>query len=167
MGAAARRAPSPPTVGKIRHVVVIFQENRTPDNLFQDPVLMAKGAEIATSGLNSSGNTIPLVATPLGIDYDLSHSHGAFVAMYDGGKMDGADKIEIRCGASSNCPPPNPQFMYVQASDVGPLLFGRSISSVHLICFRDFVTDSRTFARAHLCFVYSIQVDSGLVDERK
>jgi hypothetical protein len=110
----------PPTVGKIRRVVVIFQENRTPDNLFQDPVLMAKGAEIATSGLNSSGNTIPLVATPLGIDYDLSHSHGAFVAMYDGGEMDGADKIEIRCGASSNCPPPNPQFMYVQASDVGP-----------------------------------------------
>jgi hypothetical protein len=33
---------------------------------------------------------------------------------------------------------------------------------VHLICFRDFVADSRTFARAHLCFVYSIQVDSGL-----
>jgi phospholipase C len=99
---------------------VIFQENRTPGNLFQDPVLMAKGADIATSGLNSSGNTIPLVATPLGIDYDLSHSHAAFVAMYDGGKMDGADKIEIHCDASSNCPPPNPQFMYVQASDVGP-----------------------------------------------
>ena len=107
--------------GKIQHVVVIFQENRTPDNLFHDPVLMAKGADIATSGLNSSGNTIPLMATSLGTDYDLSHSHRAFVAMYDGGKMDGADKIPISCSSgSSNCPPPNPQFMYVQASDVGP-----------------------------------------------
>lgn len=33
--------------GKIEHVVVIFQENRTPDNLFQDPTLIAKGADIA------------------------------------------------------------------------------------------------------------------------
>src|SRR5271167_1501531 len=105
--------------GKIQHVVVIFQENRTPDNLFHDPVLIAQGADIASSGLNSSGNTIPLVATSLGIDYDLSHTHGAFVAMYDGGKMDGADKIPVRCYQTS-CPPPNPQFMYVQASDVGP-----------------------------------------------
>ncbi len=29
----------PPPPGKIQHVVVIFQENRTPDNLFQDPIL--------------------------------------------------------------------------------------------------------------------------------
>ena len=29
------------TVGKIQHVVVIFQENRSTDNMFQDPVLSA------------------------------------------------------------------------------------------------------------------------------
>jgi phospholipase C len=104
--------------GKLEHVVVIFQENRTPDNLFHDPVLMKNGADIASSGLNSSGNTIPLTAIALGIDYDLGHSHASFVAMYDGGKMDGADKISIHCYGT--CPPPNPQFMYVQASDVSP-----------------------------------------------
>jgi phospholipase C len=27
----------------IQHIVIIFQENRTPDNLFQDPVLIARG----------------------------------------------------------------------------------------------------------------------------
>jgi len=37
-GTGASSPPPPP--GKIQHVVVIFQENRTPDNLFQDPVLI-------------------------------------------------------------------------------------------------------------------------------
>jgi phospholipase C len=115
-GGASHRTISP---GRIQHVVVIFQENRTPDNLFHDPVLMAKGADIASSAVNSSGQTIPLTPASLGIDYDLSHAHSAFVAMYDGGKMDGADKIPITC-FGTNCPPPNPQFRYVQASDVAP-----------------------------------------------
>lgn len=105
--------------GKIEHVVVIVQENRTPDNLFHDPVLMTRGADIAGSGLNSLGQTIPLTAAPLGVDYDLSHAHSSFVAMYDGGKMDGADLIPVQC-YGTNCPPPTPQFKYVQASDVGP-----------------------------------------------
>ncbi|HKB97647.1 MAG TPA: hypothetical protein VKD23_02550, partial [Terriglobales bacterium] len=43
-------SPPPPPPGKILHVVVIFQENRTPDNLFQDPVLISRGADIAKSG---------------------------------------------------------------------------------------------------------------------
>jgi phospholipase C len=107
--------------GKLAHIVVIFQENRTPDNLFHDPALMAKGADIASSGVNSSGQTIQLAPTSLGVDYDLSHAHSAFVDMYDNGKMDGADKVKIGCAANAtNCPPPNPQFLYVQASDVGP-----------------------------------------------
>jgi phospholipase C len=106
---------------KIRHVVVIFQENRTPDNLFQDPVLISRGADIAQSGIDSSGATIPLSPIALSNDYDLSHAHQAFVQMYDGGKMDGADKITVSCNLGSiGCPPPNAQFMYVNPSDVQP-----------------------------------------------
>jgi len=105
-------------VVKFQHVVVIVQENRTPDNLFHDPVLMARGADIASSGLNSSGATVPLTSSPLAINYDLSHVHSSFVAMYDGGKMDAADKIPAYCNL--NPCPPNPQYMYVQASDAGP-----------------------------------------------
>jgi phospholipase C len=105
--------------GKIQHVVIVFQENRTPDNLFHDPVLMAKGADIASSGIDSSGRTIPLTPTSLGVDYDLSHAHAAFMVMFNSGKMDGADKVPILCYAT-NCPPQNAQFRYVQASDVGP-----------------------------------------------
>jgi phospholipase C len=112
---------STPPSSKIKHVVVIFQENRTPDNLFHDPVLIANGADVASSGTNSQGQTVPLTPTSLGVDYDLSHAHSAFVAMYDGGKMDGADRVPVHCAiGATNCPPLNPQFMYVQASDVGP-----------------------------------------------
>ena len=34
-GSATFTAPPPPSSSKIQHVVIIFQENRTPDNLFQ------------------------------------------------------------------------------------------------------------------------------------
>jgi len=115
------------TAAVIQRVVVIFQENRTPDNLFQDPVLISRGADIASSGVNSAGQTITLSPIDLGTagsspqNYDLSHANSAFVSMYDGGKMDGADKIP--CSPAANCPPnahPNPQFMYVMPSDVQP-----------------------------------------------
>ncbi|MFZ0958184.1 MAG: alkaline phosphatase family protein [Candidatus Sulfotelmatobacter sp.] len=114
------------TAAVFQHVVVIFQENRTPDNLFQDPVLVANGADIASSA-NSLGQTIPLSPIDLGTaganpqNYDLSHAHSAFVSMYDGGKMDGASLIP--CTPAANCPPnahPNAQFMYVMPSDVQP-----------------------------------------------
>jgi phospholipase C len=104
----------------ISHVLIIFQENRTPDNLFQDPVLISRGADIASSGLNSAGQTIPLTPIPLANNYDLSHEHSAFVDMYDGGKMDGANLITIFCATQTQCPPPNPQFGYVPSSDVQP-----------------------------------------------
>src|SRR5579862_3902022 len=110
-----------PGVGKIQHVVIIFQENRTPDNLFHDPVLISRGADIASSGTNSSGQTVPLVQVPLDTDYDRSHAHSAFLVMYDNGKMDGADKITVTCNPGSlDCPPPNQGFAYVNPSDVAP-----------------------------------------------
>jgi phospholipase C len=108
-------------VGKIQHIIIVFQENRTPDNLFHDPVLINAGADIASSGLNSSGQTIQLGMTSLGINYDLSHAHSAFVAMYDAGKMDGANNVQVVCAkVATACPPPNPQFQYVNPSDVQP-----------------------------------------------
>ncbi len=107
----------------IQHIVVIFQENRTPDNLFQDPLLIAHGADIATSGGTSSGKTVALTPIDLGTsgaipqNYDLDHSHAAFVTMYDGGRMDGADRV--RCGPPSACTD-NAAFRYVVRADVLP-----------------------------------------------
>jgi phospholipase C len=117
-GGGSQRSIKP---GSIQHVVIIVQENRTPDNLFQDPVLISRGADIKQSGLNSQGQTITLAETDLATDYDLSHAHSAFVSMYDGGKMDGADLIPITClSGAVNCPPANAQFMYVNPVEVAP-----------------------------------------------
>jgi phospholipase C len=118
----------PPTIPKIKHVVIIFQENRTPDNLFQDSVLIGRGADIKNSGMNSLGQTIQLTPLDLGNsgslpdNYDPGHSHAGFLKMYDGGKMDGADLISISCDpATLNCPSgANLQFKYVSPSDVQP-----------------------------------------------
>jgi phospholipase C len=101
--------------GKINHVVIIVQENRTPDNLFHG----LPNADIANTGVNSRGQTIALAPISLANSYDLGHRHADFVLMYDNGKMDGADKVTACDPNTSGCPP-NPQFQYVQPSDVVP-----------------------------------------------
>ena len=100
---------------KIKHVVVIFQENRTPDNLFHG----LPGADIADSGVNSAGQTIALQQGNLATTYDLSHAHSAFVSMYAGGKMNGANLIPCIPSANTVCPS-NPQFVYVDPAQVVP-----------------------------------------------
>jgi phospholipase C len=114
--------------------VVIFQENRSPDNLFHDQTLINRGADIALQGTNSTGATIPLQPTSLTQNYDLSHRHDAFLAQYDNGKMDGADLVNIFCPPGSvncpcsqyamqngiACPLPNPQFYYIDPAEVQP-----------------------------------------------
>jgi phospholipase C len=101
----------------VENVVVIFQENRTPDNLFGSNPNFLPGVDIATSGVNSLGQTIPLTPVPMANNYDLSHAHTAFVQMYANGNMNGADKIHVTCKpGATDCPPPHPQFKYVDNS---------------------------------------------------
>lgn len=130
----------------ISHVVIIFQENRTPDNLFQDPVLIARGADIASTGVNSHGQTIPLTPVPLANDYDLIHAHSAFVDMYREGKMDGADLIPVICYAHKSCPPSNPHFRYVSPADVGPYF---SLAEQYAFADRMFQTNEGPSYPAH------------------
>jgi len=103
--------------GRIQHVVIVVQENRTPDNLFHDQVLIARGADIASNGIMSSGSVIRLEPTPLGVSYDLSHAHAAFLAMYHSGKMDGANHVRVMC---KKPPCRDATFKYVRPSDVIP-----------------------------------------------
>jgi phospholipase C len=116
-GATLAVAQAPDHHHGIQNVVVIFQENRTPDNLFGSNPNFSPGVDIATSGVNSQGQTIPLTAVPLANNYDLSHAHAAFVSMYAKGNMNGADKVTVYCNAGAQaCPPSNPQFKYVDNS---------------------------------------------------
>ena len=88
----------------VQHVVIIMQINRTPDNLFHGLPAQLPGADIANSGLNSKGQTIPLTAVALANTYDLSHRHSAFQDMYDNGRLDGADPAGNRASAEMKTP---------------------------------------------------------------
>ena len=97
--------------GGFKHIVIVVQENRTPDNLFGSNPTFEPGVDIAKSGVNSHGAAIPLSAVPLAVCYDINHTHKAFLAMFDDGRMDGADQENAtatrRCGL-----PANPQFKF-------------------------------------------------------
>jgi len=90
-----------PYPNPLKHIVVIVQENRTPDNLFGAflnwPGINPMNYDIATSGLAQGYGTVQLTPVALANDYDPIHNHSAFELMYDGGKMDGANLIPITC----------------------------------------------------------------------
>jgi hypothetical protein len=81
----------------------MFQENRTPDNLFHD----LQNADIADSGVNSQGRTLPLTPVALSAPYDLDHSHAAFLAY--NGRTD---------GGGQNPPPAKDSATLVKAFDL-------------------------------------------------
>jgi len=117
-------------VSSFTHIVVVVQENRTPDDLFQGlciPPYGNSGAcgtasnqyDIQSSGVDRKGNTIPLNVVPLGNAFDPGHSHASFEQMCHPNaqsfqcNMDGLN--------STNCPL-NCSFQYVQPTDVQPYI---------------------------------------------
>jgi phospholipase C len=90
---------------KIKHIVIIFQENRTTDNLFNG----YPGADTQSWGLDHKGRRIPLIQVSQIAPYDVSHRHSSFEIEYAGGKMNGFDLVgSSRCGGSAGaCPPLN------------------------------------------------------------
>lgn len=98
---------------RIQHVVIIFQENRSPDNLFHG----LPNADIANYGIDSAGQRIPLTPVSLRGGYDPDHSHLTFLQEYHDGKMDGGNTID--CLSGPVCPP-NGAFRYVNPFEVKP-----------------------------------------------
>src|SRR5580698_3800442 len=92
-----------------KHVMVILQENRTPDNVFGSNPNFEPGVDLATYGINSKGEKVPLKPIPWTQCFDLNHSHAAYLIQSDGGKMDGADKNTTQ-PAQGCVVPKNPQF---------------------------------------------------------
>ncbi len=75
----------------IKHVVIIVQENRSFDNLFNG----FPGADTAQGGTTSTGAYIPLATVGLEDGADPNHRRSDFVNSFDGGKMDGFDKVGV------------------------------------------------------------------------
>jgi hypothetical protein len=95
-----------------RHIVLVIQENRTPDNLFGSNPHFEPGVDVATSGINSLGQTVPLGPVALASCYDISHSHGSFKQ----GLANSADLEPITLQTKGCKPPADPQFKYVDNS---------------------------------------------------
>jgi phospholipase C len=82
VGLPANTAAPPPS-GPIQHVVVIMQENRSFDHLFNG----FPGADTVPYGMDKGVET-PLTVTPLGNGADLDHTHTGWWKQWDHGKMD-------------------------------------------------------------------------------
>jgi phospholipase C len=120
-----RMGVRPRSSSKIQHVVVIVQENRSFDNLFQG----YPGADTQPYGYTSTGQKIALAPTDLSIEWDVIHDSRAFFQACDGSgsipgtncKMDGFDKEDVTCGhGPPPCPSKTPQYSYVPKSEVKP-----------------------------------------------
>jgi phospholipase C len=97
------------------HVVVIIQENRTVDDLFQ----FLPGADTRSYGLNLQNQKVPLTPEALTAPYDVNHSHTDWKAAYNGGAMNGWNNEVCVFVPPVNCPP-NPAYGYVPQNEVQP-----------------------------------------------
>lgn len=112
--------------GKISHVVIIVQENRSLDNLFQ----RFPNADVQSYGYTSTGQKVTLQPVPLAINWGIDHSSIDYYDACDGTgklpgtncKMDGFDKETVTCGTNPPCPNPHPQYSYVPAKYVKPYI---------------------------------------------
>ncbi len=96
----------------IQHIVIIVQENRSVDDLFQ----FLPGANTQSYGPASHGNRrIQLQPESLAAPYDLGHGHPNWITEYANGAMNGFDQ-ELCTGTC----PKDSAFSYVPQSDVGP-----------------------------------------------
>ncbi len=96
---------SPIAGSPIQHIIVIMQENRSFDNLFNG----FPGADTAQSGMDN-GKLIPLKPVSLGDSRDLEHSHLRWWQDWDNGNMDGF--------AQSGASPRTLPYSYVPEKDV-------------------------------------------------
>jgi phospholipase C len=84
----------------VDHVVIIVQENRSVDNLFNG----LPGADTVLYGKSTGRHKIPLRPEPLIAPFDISHRHNAFEKEYDNGKMDGFNHVRSDCRKGQTCP---------------------------------------------------------------
>ncbi len=111
------------TSGKIQHVIIIVQENRSFNDLFYG----FPGATTATYGYDSSGNKIDLTPIPLETTWDLEHDSSGFFAACNGTgsirgtdcKMNGFNNEWTGC-YSGNCKYTHPQYGYVPPTETKP-----------------------------------------------
>ena len=94
-----------------KNVIVIVQENRTVDNLFQ----FFPGANTVNKGPTHNGGTQMLQPISMDTAMDCGHFHGNFVTELNGGAQNGFD-LESCSGSA----PPLAAYSYVPQKEVQP-----------------------------------------------
>ena len=138
----------PPTT-PIKHVVIIVQENRTVDNLFNG----FPGADTVLTGKTHDGKTVALRPMSLAGETDVCHAHPCWWATYDGGRMDGFDL---------NHPPTQPAdyaYAYIPQSETKQYW---ALAKTYAFADRMFQSNSGPSFPAHL---YLIAAQSQLAAE--
>lgn len=129
-GPAAATASS-----RLKHVVIIIQENRSFDNLFHG----FKGATYATFGKTSTAAKVPLHPISLS-GVDVAHHWNDAMTAWNHGAMDGFDKLLLANGQKASAYPyayVAPKYIapywtmasrYVLADHMFPTMFGPSFT---------------------------------------
>ncbi len=95
-------------IHKIRHVVVIMQENRSFDNYFgtfpgADGIPMRNGKPIACLPDPLAGHCIRPEHDPNDVDLEQWHAAWSYMDDYDGGRMDGFARTANTCLTGRRC----------------------------------------------------------------
>ncbi len=96
-------SPPPPPVDPIRHVVIIYQENHSFDNVLGRLCARTGTCDGATDGTLRDGSTVRIARSP-DIVPIVDHQTRAQNIAIDGGRMDGFERIH---GCSPGEEPPN------------------------------------------------------------
>jgi phospholipase C len=108
---APAATPIQPNFGRLKHIIIIVQENRSFDTMFQG----FPKADTVSQGTMSTGEVVPLV--PINYDTeDIYHDWAGAIDGWDGGKMDGFDKNVMSLGGFAGKNP----YVYLQRPLVKP-----------------------------------------------
>jgi phospholipase C len=115
-------------MSSFQHVVIVVQENRTPDNLFQGLCTNSKSCSTSPTktqydiqtkdwrdNTKKGGITQPLKVA-LNAAYDVDHSHSAFIRQCDLDSASGICRMDAFARTVCHGCPPQPQMRYVDNS---------------------------------------------------
>jgi phospholipase C len=98
---------------QIKHVVIIIQENRTLNNLFNGYVSPTGESALTTTMGMHNGTAMALQKAPLLQPIDIGHAHRSFVNDYHAGAQDG---FAVGAGGTNN----GNAYVYTDPMDVQP-----------------------------------------------